>query len=70
VYIRDVVFREVGGKFEPEKIVQTKNNPDTMQFELRNKEEDSDELIESEEEVEQHTPVVRRSERVRKLVER
>jgi hypothetical protein len=41
-----------------------------MWFELRNEEDDSNELTESEEEVEQLTPVVRRSERIRKLVER
>jgi hypothetical protein len=40
-----------------------------MQFELRNNEYDSDELIEFEEEVEQ-TPVVRRSERVRKPIDK
>jgi hypothetical protein len=39
-------------------------------FELRNEEDDSDESTESEEEVEQPTLVVRRSERVRKPVER
>jgi hypothetical protein len=39
-------------------------------FELRNEEDDSDESTESEEEVEQLTSVVRRSERVRKPVER
>jgi hypothetical protein len=38
-------------------------------FELRNEEDDSDESNESEEEVEQPTSVVRRPERVRKLVE-
>jgi hypothetical protein len=65
-----VVFREVGGKFEPEEVVQTENNPDTVWFELRNEEDDSDESIESEEEVEQFTPVVRRSKRIRKIVER
>jgi hypothetical protein len=70
VYSPDVVFREVGGKSEPEEVVQTENNPDTMWFELRNEEDDSNELTEYEEEVEQLTSVVRRSERIRKLVER
>jgi hypothetical protein len=65
-----VVFREVGGKSEPEEVVQTENNPDTVWFELRNEEDDSDESTESEEEVEQLTLVVRRSERIRKPVER
>jgi hypothetical protein len=45
-------------------------NPDMVWFELRNKEDDSDESTESEEEVEQLTLVVRRSKRVRKPVER
>jgi hypothetical protein len=70
MYSRDVVFREVRGKSEPEEIVQTENNPETVWFELRNEEDDSDESTESEEEVEQQTLVVRRSERVRKPVER
>jgi hypothetical protein len=39
-------------------------------FELRNEESDSEESIKSVEEVEQPTPVVRSSERVRKPVER
>jgi hypothetical protein len=39
-------------------------------FELRNEEDNSDESIESEEEVEQSNLVVRRLERVRKLVKR
>jgi hypothetical protein len=39
-------------------------------FELRNEEDDLDESTKSEEEVEQVTPVVRRLERVKKLVER
>jgi hypothetical protein len=70
MYNRDVVFREVGGKFEPEEIVQTENNPETMRFEMRNKEYDSDESTESEEEVEHQNLIVRRLERVIKLVER
>jgi hypothetical protein len=41
-----VVFIDVGGKFEPEEIVKTKNNPETVLFELRNEEDDSDESIE------------------------
>jgi hypothetical protein len=51
-------------------MVQTKNNPEKVRFELRNEEDDSNESFESEEEVEQPTSVVRRSKRVRKLVER
>jgi hypothetical protein len=57
-----VVFREVAGKSEPE-VVQIENNPKKVRFELRNKEEDGlDESIETDEEVEQSTPVVRRYE--------
>jgi hypothetical protein len=40
-----------------------------MQFELRNKEDDSDESNESEEEVEQHNLVVRRSKSIIKPIE-
>jgi hypothetical protein len=43
MYSRDVVFREVGSKFEPEEIVQTentKNIPKMVQFALRNEEYD------------------------------
>jgi hypothetical protein len=47
-----VVFKEVEVKYELEEVVQTKNNPDMMWFDLRNEEDDSDELNESEEEVE------------------
>jgi hypothetical protein len=65
-----VVFREVGGKSEPKEVVQTKNNLDRMCFELRNEEDDSHELKESDKEVEQLTLMIRRLERERKLVER
>jgi hypothetical protein len=65
-----VVFIEVRGNSELEEFIQTDNNLDTMQFELRNKEDYSDESIESEEEVEQLTLVVRRLGRIIKLVER
>jgi hypothetical protein len=70
MYSRDVFFKEFGGKSEPEEDVQIENNTDTVQFELRNKEDDSDESTESAEEVEQLTLVVRRSERIKKRVER
>jgi hypothetical protein len=70
VYSCDVVFKEFRGKSEPEEVAQTENYPDTVQFELRNEEDDSDESIESEEEVEQLTLLVRRLERIRKPVER
>jgi hypothetical protein len=51
LYSRYVVVKEVGGKSNPEEVVQTKNNPKTMQFELRNEENNLDDLTESEEEV-------------------
>jgi hypothetical protein len=70
VYSRDAVFREVRSKSKSEENVQKENNPETMWFEIRNEEDDSDELTKLEEEVEQLTPVGRRYERVRKLVER
>jgi hypothetical protein len=63
-----VVFKEFESKCEAEEIVQTKNNPEKVWFELRNEEDDSNESIESEEEVKQMTLVLRRLERVRKLV--
>jgi hypothetical protein len=44
---QDVVFREVGVKSKPEVVVHTNNNLDTMSFELRNEEDDSDESVES-----------------------
>jgi hypothetical protein len=56
-----VVFKEVGGKSKTEEVVQTENNPETVWFELRNEEDDSDESTESEEEVVHQTQVVRRS---------
>jgi hypothetical protein len=68
LYNRDVVPKEFGGKSETEEVVQTENNPNMVRFELRNEEVDSDESNESKEEVEQLTPVIRRSERPRKIV--
>jgi hypothetical protein len=68
MYNRDVVFREVGGTSEPEE-VQIEKYPKKVRFELSNEENDSDESIESDE-VEQTTPVVNSSERVRKPIER
>jgi hypothetical protein len=70
VYSRDVVFREFKVKSKPEEVVQTENNPDTVRFELRNEENDSDESTKSEEEVEKLTLVIRRLERERKPVKR
>jgi hypothetical protein len=64
-----VFFRVVGGTSEYEE-VQTKKEIERMVFELRNEENDTNELTESDKEVEQLTLVVRRYERVRKLAER
>jgi hypothetical protein len=61
VYSRYVVFIEVESKSNLEEVVQTKNYPNTVWFELRNEEDDSDESTESEEEMEKMTLVVRRS---------
>ena len=58
----------VKGYSQVEEVVQTKNYPDTMRFELRNEEYDSDESNEYEEEVEQLTTVIRRLERERKPI--
>jgi hypothetical protein len=55
LYSRDVVSIEVGGKSEPKEVFQIENNPNTMRFEMRNKEDYSDESTESKEEVEQKT---------------
>jgi hypothetical protein len=38
MYSRDVVFKDVGRKSKSE-VVQTKNNPEKVRFELRNEEE-------------------------------
>jgi hypothetical protein len=46
-----VVFREVKGKYESEVVIIDKN-PEKLRFELRNEEDDSDELTKSDEEVE------------------
>jgi hypothetical protein len=65
-----VVFIEVGMKFESE-VVQKKNNPEKVRFELKNEEKYfSDESTESDEEVEQPNPITRKYERVIKPVER
>jgi hypothetical protein len=61
MYSRYVVFREVERNFESEVMVQTKNNLEKVWFELRNEKGDLDESNESDEEVEQPTPILRRS---------
>jgi hypothetical protein len=70
VYSQYVVFKEFGSKSEPKEIVQIENNLEKVRFKLRNEEDDSDESTESEGEVEQLTPIVSRSEWLRKPVER
>jgi hypothetical protein len=71
MYSRDVVFREVGRKFDFEVMVKIENDSEKVWFELRNEEEDySDESTESDKEVEKMTLVVRRFERVRKPIVR
>jgi hypothetical protein len=69
MHSRDVIFREfkTTSKFEE---VQKDKEPDKLVFELRNEEHDSDESTKSNEEVEQLTPIVRRSEQVRKTNKR
>jgi hypothetical protein len=64
-----VTFNEVGGTSRIEE-AQMEKEREKIVFELRNKDHDSNELTKSYEEVEQVTLVVRRYERVRKLVER
>jgi hypothetical protein len=70
VYIRDVVFIEVGRKSESEVMVKTKNDLEKVWFELRNEEDDSYESTKLYEEVEQPTPIVRRFEQIIKPFER
>jgi hypothetical protein len=51
-------------------VVQIEKNPKKLSFELRNKDNDSNDSIESHEEFEQLTLVVRLSKQVRKLIKR
>jgi hypothetical protein len=60
VYSQDVIFREVGSTSRNEEAPMEKE-PEKLVFELRNEEHDSDKSIESDEEVELQTLVVRRS---------
>jgi hypothetical protein len=69
MYSRDVIFREVGGTSRT-KEDQMEKEPEKMVFKLRNEENDSNESIESNEEVEQPTLVVRRYGCIRKPIER
>jgi hypothetical protein len=43
MYSQYAIFTEVGGKFESE-LVQIEENPENVRFELRNEEDDSNEL--------------------------
>jgi hypothetical protein len=61
IYSQLVVFREFGGTSKS-KDVEMENELEKLVFEVRNEECDSDELIELDEELEQMTLVVRRSE--------
>jgi hypothetical protein len=64
-----VILREVRGTYRVEE-PQMEKKLEKLVFELRNEEHDSEELTESDEEVEQPTSIIRRSERVRKPTER
>jgi hypothetical protein len=68
VYSRDVVFREMKDVFKQE-VLPSKEEPEKIEFDLKDDEEDSIEEHESEEE-DPHTPVLRRSDRERRLPER
>jgi hypothetical protein len=68
MYSRDVVFREVGSKSKLEEIFQTEDDLEKVRFELRNEEDDLDELTKLEEEVEQPTPTSRRLAKILKPV--
>jgi hypothetical protein len=57
MYSRDVIFREVKGKYKSA-VVQTKKNLEKVKSEQRNKVDNLDESIESDEEVEEPTSVV------------
>jgi hypothetical protein len=68
VYSRDVVFREMKDVVKQE-VLPSKEEPEKIEFDLKDDETDSTEEHESEEE-DPHTPVLRRSDRVRRLPER
>jgi hypothetical protein len=68
VYSRDVVFREMKDVVKQE-VLQSKEEPEKIEFDLKYDEPDSTEEQESEEE-DSHTPVLRRSVRERRLPER
>jgi hypothetical protein len=68
VYSRDVVFREMKDVVKKE-VLPSKEEPEKIEFDLKDDESDSTEEYESEEEY-PHTPVLRRSVRERRLSER
>jgi hypothetical protein len=68
VYSRDVVFREMKNVVKQE-VLPSKEEPEKIEFDLKDDEADSTEEHESEEE-DPHTPVLRRSDRERRLPER
>jgi hypothetical protein len=68
VYSRDVVFREMKDVVKQE-VLPSKEEPEKIEFDLKDDESDSTEEQESEEE-DPHTPVLRRSVRERRLLKR
>jgi hypothetical protein len=68
VYSRDVVFREMKDVVKHE-VLPSKEEPEKIEFDLKDDESDSTEEHESEEE-DPHTPVLRRSDREIRLPER
>jgi hypothetical protein len=68
VYSQDVVFREIKYVFKQE-VIPREEEPEKIEFELKDNESDSREERESEEE-EPHTPILRRSIRERRKLER
>jgi hypothetical protein len=68
VYSRDVIFREVGRTSKTEEVREKK--PEKLEFNWNKEIHDSNESTEFEEEVETQTPVVRRSGRARKQLDK
>jgi hypothetical protein len=68
VYSRDVVFREMKDVVKQE-VLPSKEEPEKIEFDLKDDEAESTEEHESEEE-DPHTPVLRRSDRERRLPKR
>jgi hypothetical protein len=68
VYRKDVVFREMKDVVKQE-VLPSKEEPEKIEFDLKDDEADSTKEHESEEE-DPHTPVLRRSDRERRLLER